>query len=216
LRERREDIGLLFFHFAREELEAIGEAWRLSPEDPSAEPWLPAPLAASLVRYSWPGNIRQLRNLTRQLVIASRGQPHLRVDPQLEKELGSVATPFGRPLRLAEEPDLQVTPTPKGLTEPKPVPRRRPSDISEQELLSALRANAWDLKKAADQLGIPRPSIYDLIDRSPNIRTAGDLTPEEITRCHRECQGNLDAMVQRLEVSKRALRRRINELGLGP
>jgi two-component system nitrogen regulation response regulator GlnG len=211
LRERREDIGLLFFHFAREELEALGEAWRLAPEDPSAEPWLAAPLAARLVRYSWPGNIRQLRNLTRQLVIASRGQPHLRVDPQLEKELGSAVTPPGRPLRVPEEPEPRAT-----LAEPEPraVPRRKPSDISEQELLEVLRAHAWDLKGAADRLGIPRPSIYDLIDRSPHIRTAGDLTPEEITRCYRECRGDLEAMVQRLEVSKRALRRRIKELGL--
>jgi two-component system nitrogen regulation response regulator GlnG len=214
LRERREDIGLLFFHFAREELEALGEAWRLEPEDPYAEPWLPAPLAARLLRYSWPGNIRQLRNLTRQLVIASRGQPHLRVDPQLEKELGSIAVPPGRPLHPVEGVDPQATPPPKAVAEPKLVPRRRPSDISGQELLAALRAQAWDLKKAADQLGIPRPSIYDLIDKSPNIRTAGDLSPEEITRCYRECEGDLDAMVQRLEVSKRALRRRINELGL--
>jgi two-component system nitrogen regulation response regulator GlnG len=210
LRERREDLGLLFFHFAREELEALGEAWRLKPEDPYSDPWLPAPLAARLVRYSWPGNIRQLRNLTRQLVIASRGLPHLRVDPQIEKELSSAATPLGRPLRLPEEPE------PKAAPEPKAVPRRKPSDITEPELLAALRAHAWDLSAAADRLGIPRPSIYDLIDKSPNIRTAGDLTPEEITRCHRECQGDLDAMVQRLEVSKRALRRRIKELGLDP
>ncbi|KFA90898.1 sigma 54-interacting transcriptional regulator [Archangium violaceum] len=214
LRERREDIGLLFFHFAREEMEALGEAWRLEPEDPYAEPWLPASLAARLVRYSWPGNIRQLRNLTRQLVIASRGQPHLRVDPQLEKELGPAATPSGRPLRLGVDSDPQATPAPKAVTEPRVVLRRKPSDITEQELLAVLRAQAWDLKKAADQLGIPRPSIYDLIDKSPNIRTAGDLSPEEITRCYRECQGDLEAMVQRLEVSKRALRRRINELGL--
>ncbi|MCY1073863.1 sigma 54-interacting transcriptional regulator [Archangium lansingense] len=211
LRERREDIGLLFFHFAREALEALGEAWRLEPEDPQAEPWLPAALAARLVRYSWPGNIRQLRNLTRQLVIANRGQPQLRVDPQLEKELGSGATPSGRPLRVAESLEPRaVAPD----SEPRATPRRKPSDITEQELLTVLRAQAWDLKRAADHLGIPRPSIYDLIDKSPNIRTAGDLTPEEISHCYRECEGDLDAMVRRLEVSKRALRRRINELGL--
>ncbi|HEX8433773.1 sigma 54-interacting transcriptional regulator [Archangium sp.] len=205
LRARREDIGLLFFHFAREELEALGEGWRLTSTDPAAEPWLPAPLAARLVRYSWPGNIRQLRNLTRQLVIASRGQPRLRIDPQLERELGSASAlppPAAYAVRVPEAP------------EPKAVPRRKPSDVSEQELLAALRANSWDLKPAADQLGIPRTSIYDLIERSKSIRTAGDLSVEEITRCFQECQGDLDAMVRRLEVSKQALRRRIKELGL--
>ena len=71
------------------------------------------------------------------------------------------------------------------------------------------------MKAAADRLGIPRSSIYDLIDKNPHIRTAGDLSVEEITRCFRECAGDLDAMAQRLEVSKRALGRRIKELGLG-
>ncbi|HZH13498.1 MAG TPA: sigma 54-interacting transcriptional regulator [Archangium sp.] len=227
LRERREDIGLLFFHFAREALEELGEAWRLEePGDPRAEPWLPASLAARLVRYSWPGNIRELRNLTRQLVIASRGQPHLRVDPQLEKQLGSAATPPGRPLRLGEGWDPQVTPAPKAPPEqkapPEPkappeqkaVPRRKPADVSEQELLAALEACAWEPKAAADRLGIARSSIYDLMDKSPNIRKAGDLTPQEIIDGYQACQGNLDAMVQRLKVSKQGLRRRLKDQGL--
>ncbi|OJT25150.1 AAA family ATPase [Archangium sp. Cb G35] len=217
LRERREDIGLIFFHFAREALAELGEAWRLEPEDPYAEPWLPASLAARLVRHSWSGNIRQLRNVTRQLVIANRGQPQLRVDPQLDKELGPAATPLGRPLRLPVEVDPQATPAPKAAAEPAGAPRRRPADISEQEMRAALRTNSWDLKKVADQLGIPRPSIYDLL-RKYNIRTAGDLSVEEIIRCYHECKGDLDAMVPSLEVSKQALRRRIKEikeLGLG-
>ncbi|HYO55278.1 sigma-54-dependent transcriptional regulator, partial [Archangium sp.] len=150
LRERREDIGLLFFHFAREALAEFGEAWRLDSEDPLAEPWLPASLAARLVRFSWPGNIRKLRNMTRQLVIANRGQSQLRVDPQIDKELGPAATPLGRPLRPPEVVDPHATPVPQGSAEPRP--RRKPADISEQELRAALRASSWDLKKAADLL----------------------------------------------------------------
>ncbi|HEU4537176.1 MAG TPA: sigma 54-interacting transcriptional regulator, partial [Polyangiaceae bacterium] len=68
LRERREDIGPLFYHFARGELEATGEARRLAPADPYEAPWLPAPIAARLVRHPWPGNVRQLRNWARQIV----------------------------------------------------------------------------------------------------------------------------------------------------
>jgi two-component system, NtrC family, nitrogen regulation response regulator GlnG len=203
LRERREDIGLLFYHFARAELEAIGEAHRLAPEDPYARPWLPAPIAARLVRHAWPGNIRQLRNVTRQLVISNRGQPQLRLDPHLADDLAAptfVRTPAPRPVRASSEHS--------GL------PRRKPAELTESELLDALRACAWDLKAAADRLGIPRPSIYDLIDKSPNLRTAGDLSVEEISGCFRECGGDLDAMAARLQVSKRALNRRIKELGL--
>jgi len=221
LRERREDIGLLFYHFAREELESINEAWRLKPEDSSTEPWLPAALASRLVRYGWPGNIRQLRNLTRQLIIGSRGHTRLRLDPRLEKELDASLLPRpGRPVNATAEPgrSVEVKPmpeAPKSASDSKGPSRRKPANISEQELLTALRESAWDLKAAADRLGIARPTIYDLIDKSSNIRTAGDLSVEEITRCFRECAGDLDAMAQRLEVSKRALGRRIKELGLG-
>jgi two-component system nitrogen regulation response regulator GlnG len=201
LRERREDVGRLFFHFAREELAALGEAARLDSEDPHAEPWLPAPLASRLVRAAWPGNIRQLRNLTRQLVIGSRGQARLQLDAQLDEALGSVASSVAAPVGVTEARGAAV-------------PRRKPSQVTEAELLTALRASAWDLKATADALGIPRPSVYDLIERSPNLRTAGDLGAEEITRCFEACGGDLDAMARTLEVSKRALGRRLKELGL--
>ncbi|HEX8433708.1 sigma-54 dependent transcriptional regulator [Archangium sp.] len=212
LRERREDIGPLFMHFARQELETTGEVQRLSSADPRAEPWLPASLAVRLVRYAWPGNIRQLRNVARQLVIGSRGLPYLRVDARLEQELDSAAAPGPTP----RAPSATASAPPE---EPESVDdkaaRRKPSDVGEQELLEALRASSWDLKATADRLGIPRSSVYVLIDKSSLIRTARDLSPEEISTCFQECQGDLDRMVRRLEVSKRALQRRVRELGLG-
>jgi two-component system, NtrC family, nitrogen regulation response regulator GlnG len=200
LRERREDIGSLFYHFALEELDAIGERHRLAPQDPYARPWLPARIAAQLVRSAWPGNIRQLRNLTRQLVIGSRGLSQARLDPQLADELA--VTPAGSGSIPVPLPDAQSE------------PRRRPSEVTEAELIDALRTCSWDLKAAADRLRIPRPSIYDLIDRHPNIRTAGDIAADEITQCFQTCAGDLDAMVAQLQVSRRALVRRLRELGL--
>ncbi|MFY2557504.1 sigma 54-interacting transcriptional regulator [Corallococcus terminator] len=203
LRERREDIGPLFLHFAREALEGIGESHRLSPSDPYASPWLPATLAVRLLLHSWPGNIRQLRNVARQFVIRSRGRPTL--DP-------------GQ--RLTLESDNREDPPRIGTRGAVPTPDvgspqlRKSTEVEERELISALRANEWDIKRAADQLGIPRSSIYNLIKRSPSIRLAGDLSVEEITRCFQECGGDLDEMVRRLEVSRHALNRRIKELGL--
>ncbi|MBZ4335529.1 sigma 54-interacting transcriptional regulator [Corallococcus sp. AS-1-12] len=213
LRERREDIAPLFLHFARQELESTGEAGRLSSSDARAEPWLPASLAARLVRSAWPGNVRQLRNIARQLVIGSRGLPGLRVDARLEQSLDADALPIpGQPLtEQAPSPASEDTPAPSETRAPA---RRKPSEVSEQEVLEALRACAWDLKATADWLGIPRSSVYVLIDKSSLLRTARDLSPEEITRCFHECEGDLDRMVQKLEVSRRALQRRVRELGL--
>ncbi|MDI1436222.1 sigma 54-interacting transcriptional regulator [Polyangium sorediatum] len=203
LRERREDLGILLHHFAREELQSIGEAHKLAPKDPYAEPWMPATLAARLVRFSWPGNIRQLRNVARQLVIGSRGQARLLVDPRLDAELEERAP---APAPGGSAPSAR---------EAASAPRRKPSDVHEEELTAALQEHAWDLKAAADKLGIPRSSMYDLIERCPSIRTAGDLRAEEIERSHREHAGDLDRMAAALKVSRRALQRRVKEMGLG-
>ncbi|MBN1205084.1 MAG: sigma-54-dependent Fis family transcriptional regulator [Myxococcaceae bacterium] len=206
LRERREDLGLLLLHFARQELEALGEAWRLESQEPSSEPWLPAALASRLVRHPWPGNVRQLRNVTRQLVISSRGLPSLQVDPQLEQELRALpAAPFATPPPSA---------LPSASSQAPAEARRKPSEVSEEEMMAALRAHAWDLAAAAAQLGISRASLYNLVKKSSRARTAKDLSVEEIRQSYRECQGDLEAMAQRLEISVRALQRRVRELGL--
>jgi two-component system nitrogen regulation response regulator GlnG len=201
LRERREDIGALFYSFAKQELESIGEAARLSPTDPYVEPWLPPVLAARLIQHAWPGNVRQLRNVTRQLVIGSRGRPCLQIDLPI---LGDVDA-------ASMSPDEDEPAMPAGQ---EPARRRKSTEVTEQELIAALRESAWDVKAAADRLGVPRSSIYDLMERSPNIRTARDLSADEITRCFRDCGGDLDEMARRLEVSKRALGRRVKELAL--
>jgi two-component system nitrogen regulation response regulator GlnG len=210
LRERPEDIGLLFHHFARAELAAI-QGDRPAPDDPLADPWLPASIVVRLLRHRWPGNIRQLRNVARQLVIASRGRPQLQLDARLAADLAAGGTGPRADTGYLPTPEFSAASTGKSSGS-----RRRPAEISEPELIVALRANAWDLKAAADQLGIPRASIYDVIARCPNVRTAGDLAPDEIARCHRECNGDLERMAACLEVSRRALGRRVKELGLEP
>jgi two-component system nitrogen regulation response regulator GlnG len=210
LRERREDIGMLFLHFARQELQELGQAGPWESQDPRAEPWLPASLAVRLLRYPWPGNIRQLRNFARQLIIGSRKFPTLQLSPQLERMLEEPAPPEAPAAPAPPEPSEPSAP-------PEPaasVSRRKPSEVSDQELVGALNATSWDLKAAAERLNITRSSLYMLIERSPSLRTAVALTEEEITRCFQECDGDLDAMVQRLQVSKRSLQSRLKRMGL--
>jgi two-component system, NtrC family, nitrogen regulation response regulator GlnG len=204
LRERREDIGRLLVHFLRQELAATGESQRLD-----AEIWLPPHLVARLARYHWPGNVRQLRNLVRQIVIGSRGLPELKIGPAVERLLQS----HGSQTSL-EDSGSRPTAIP-AIPEPPAQDRRKPSDISHEEMIAALRANRWDLQATAAHLHISRPSLYALIESSPTIRKAGDLSPEEISRCWEECEGDVDAMVDRLEVSRKALARRLRELKLG-
>jgi two-component system nitrogen regulation response regulator GlnG len=205
LRERRDDFGRLFCHFLAEELKAIGEEHRLIPPEDTAPLWLPTSVVARLARYSWPGNIRQLHNTVRQMVIASRASETVEIGPQIERLLKEVAPP----------PDAEIP-------APAPPPRRRaeagdyrsPAEVTEAELMEALRANRWEVKPAAEQLGISRPSLYLLIDKFPSIRKAADLTREEILEARQTCGGSLDAMVDHLEVSKKGLLQRITQLGI--
>ena len=126
-------------------------------------------------------------------------------------------------LRLERRPAPRPDPAPAGppaVDLPSPVAKRprkeyrSPDDVTEHELLKALRANRWRIQKAAAQLGISRTSLYERIERSPKIRKGADLSRQEIEACHERCQGDLDAMVELLEVSKRGLQRRMSQLGL--
>jgi two-component system, NtrC family, nitrogen regulation response regulator GlnG len=203
LRERREDFGRILVHFLRQELAATGESHRLAA---GPRPWLPAKVVARLGREAWPGNVRQLRNVVRQLAVAHRGHAEIPSGVAIDSLLGPLpGLPAPSPGASPEPPSKPATPR-----------ARRPSEILEAELLTALRANRWRLQATADQLGIPRSSLYELIDRSASARKATDLTREEIATSGRRCGGNVEAMAEALAVSERALRRRLGQLGLEP
>jgi two-component system, NtrC family, nitrogen regulation response regulator GlnG len=211
LRERRDDFGRLLFHFLREELQASGEAHRLNPPGEEDHPWMPASVVARLARYDWPGNIRQLHNTVRQIVISSRSFNVVQIGPQVERLLREAA-----PLTPLE--DAVLEPTFQEPSTPKKRPAgdyRNPSEVTEADVIEALRASHWEVKQAAELLGISRPSLYVLMERFPSIRKASDLTRAEILESHSLCGGDLDAMVARLEVSKRGLQQRMKQLGIG-
>jgi two-component system nitrogen regulation response regulator GlnG len=205
LRERLDDFGRLFTHFLAEELRSIGEEHRILPSKEDRPLWMPASIVARLARHGWPGNVRQLRNATRQIVIASRASETVEIGPQIERLLREAAPP-GAPL-------------PEALREPAPSRRpaaeyRSPSEITEADLTQALRDARWEIKQAAERLGISRPSLYLLIAKFPSIRKAVDLTREEILEARQLCGGSLEALVDRLEVSKKGLQQRMTQLGI--
>ena len=216
LRERREDFGRLFVTFLREELERVGETERL---DPSAlAGWLPTSIVARLARYEWPGNVRQLRNAVRQIVIGSRGSATVRIGPQVERLLQEAVGRVG-----PGAPDAAEAGSPEGRPSGPPPRRvrprkayRDPADVGGEELLEALRRNRWTIKPTAEELGISRTSLYALIDRHPAIRKASELGRDEIVRVSGECGGDLGEMGRRLEVSPSGLLQRMKELELRP
>ncbi len=214
MRERRDDFGRLFLHFLREELAAIGEEYRLDPPGDDDKLWLPSTVVARLARYRWPGNVRQLHNAVRQLVIASRSFATVQIGPQIERLLRDPQPPPSQGAEAGQEPSREVE-------KPEPAARRRrptvedyrsPAGVSEAEIIETLRSCRWEVKLAAHILGISRPSLYLLIDKSPNIRKAADLSAEQIEEARVECAGDLEAMGMRLEVSRKGLQQRMKQL----
>ena len=211
LRERRDDFGRLLFHFLRQELAALGEERRLAEPEEDARPWMPASVVARLAQCNWPGNVRQLLNVARQIVIAGRSSEVVEIGPQVEKLLREAAS-----ARAGAEVD-------SGAAAPEPLPTRRraeaqeyrsPSEVSEAEVVEALRAARWEVKQAAERLGISRPSLYLLMDKFPSIRKAVDLSRAEILEGQANCGGDLDALADRLEVSKKGLLQRMKQMGI--
>ncbi|WP_338046686.1 sigma 54-interacting transcriptional regulator [Polyangium spumosum] len=203
LRQRRDDIGRLFLHFLRVELERFGKTDRIGDHGGKV---LPTSFIAALVRHDWPGNVRQLRNVVRQIVLGSHDAGPLDPGPALASLMSSSPTPPGggaggqgeSSASAAKEPPISL--------------RRKPSEVSEEELLEALRVCDFDVKATAERLGISRTSLYALVEDNPKVRRASDLDREEILRVLRECDGNVELTARRLEVSKVALQRRISEL----
>ena len=194
LRERREDLGRLFFYFARQEIELLG--MKRFPEGVMSgnRPWLPAHLAEALLHFPWPGNVRQLRNVVRQLVIGCRGEKVLRMVPKVAHL-------------------MEVPTTPEVSAASFPQIKRKPSELDAGDLTAALAANGWDIKSTARKLGISRGSLYKRMKRT-GLPMAGDYSKQDLDVALVENNGSLEKAAAALKISIRAMRRRMTEVGL--
>ena len=193
LRERREDVGRLFVHFLERESEVLDRPG----ESAVARSAIAARALCRLALFPWPGNVRQLRNVVRRMVVASRGSVDLRFPESVEELLAAAAA---------------TTDTP-GVGPPR-VRYRDADEVGREELRDTLRLSRWNLSRTARRLGISRGALYERLSRDPQLRKASDLGREELQACLESCGGDLETMVDRLQVSKRGLKLRLTELGL--
>ena len=138
LRERREDIPVLANYFASKYAQSMNKRIEKIPPE----------VIEALLRYPWPGNIRELQNFIERAVILSDGRV-------LEPPLGELRQPAAN----------------------KESGRAMTLEAAEREHISgALQASGWVIggaEGAAKRLGIPRTTlIYKMrrlgIPRQPN------------------------------------------------
>ena len=97
LRERKEDIPLLVRHFVKE----------FSRRNQRVIDTIPSETMQALIRYHWPGNIRELQNVIERAVIISRG-PVLHVAlAELTPDVTSTSAPVVTSAKSASHESLQ-------------------------------------------------------------------------------------------------------------
>jgi DNA-binding NtrC family response regulator len=126
----------------------------------------------TLVRYQWPGNIRQLQNIIERMILLSEGT-ELRLE-DLPPEVRAGAKD------LAEEVDtLKEEPLPQGNL--KDIVKLRAKQVERAIILEALEEEHWNVTHAAKRLGISRKGLqmkmkdYDLRDRAQHERKEAEL-----------------------------------------
>ncbi|RUO75491.1 sigma-54-dependent Fis family transcriptional regulator [Idiomarina seosinensis] len=187
LAERVEDLSLLFIHF-------VEEQWHRLYPDRAFNLNIPTDLMGQLMAFHWPGNVRQLRNVARQVVIDSREASTLQLDPQLL----SILKPQSRQRteRIGANGNA-----------------RKPNSISREELSEALENNRFELQATARELAISRASVYQLIQRFEGLSTAQDLDEAELRNCYQKYRGDTEQMMWELRVSQVGMRRRLKAMG---
>lgn len=216
LRARLEDLGLLVYHFVETELETLGSRERLVFEE-AGLPWLSARTVAQLALHRWPGNVRQLRNVCSQIVIAGRNEKQTMFGATLQRLLepaGAGATTESWAVAETSPKMRPADPTTASKKEPPSdsVGYKHPSEISSEELLRVLRQHDFRLAPTAKALGLSRTTLYAMIEASGAVRKASSLSKLEVEEAMHSTQNDLIAAARMLEVSVHALKLRLKAL----
>lgn len=128
LRERKEDIPLLIDYFINYYNSLLNKSVQTISQE----------MNALFLRYSWPGNIRELKNIIERLMILNESD---------------VLTAEELPYELSDDYDINNQ-------------KLSNLEVSEQEvILKALSKYSWNITKASESLGISRLTLRRKIDK---------------------------------------------------
>ncbi|MFW2368200.1 MAG: nif-specific transcriptional activator NifA [Desulforhopalus sp.] len=136
LRERKEDIPLLFSHFLGQSNKRNVKSIMITSE-----------LLDFLINYSWPGNVREMQNLVERMVILAEGDRLTLADlpPNI----------FGQEQVEPDRRDCRENNRSAG----PPFSQKSLQDIERTEIESSLRRNGWVQVRAARELGLTERQI---------------------------------------------------------
>ncbi len=202
LRERRDDIARLFFHFLRLELAGTGELHRLQHPAPHQKPWLPMSVLRQVVSHPWPGNAAALQNFARQLCIANRFEPRFVLHEAAANTLNQASTGDA------------ATASTSGEFGRDEKPRRSRSDagnLSDQQILLALARNDYNITRSALDLGVSQSWLNTRMDSCKGIVKAQTLAAADILTAASSCN-DLVSLARELRVSEHGLKLRMRVL----
>ena len=150
LRERRDDIPPLAFHFLKVFSEELGKKVTEFSEG----------AMSALVHHDWPGNVRELENTVHRAVILATDkvvrQAHLAniIDtlPRLDLDVPRTSDELKRIKKVAREKSVE--------------------NIEKLFVLEALKRNDWNVTKSAEETGMQRANFQALMKKY-DIRIRG-------------------------------------------
>ncbi|MBI3057071.1 MAG: sigma-54-dependent Fis family transcriptional regulator, partial [Betaproteobacteria bacterium] len=150
LRERRTDIPALAFHFLAVFSEELGK--KVTEFSDGA--------MNALVNHDWPGNVRELENTVQRAMILASGKVIRRA------HLSNI-------IENSPRLDLDVAKTSDELKQLKKVAREKSvEEIEKSFVLEALKRNAWNVTKSAEETGMQRANFQALMKKY-DIRIRG-------------------------------------------
>lgn len=142
LRERKEDILPIAYHFLEQFSESLGK--NISGFDASA--------VNKLTQYGWPGNVRQLRNaIERAVILCDKEQISLRELPftdDFEQLIESVPSTNEELKRIKKE-----------------IRQKAVGEVEKNFVLNALALNNWNVTQAARKVGLQRTNFQNLMKK---------------------------------------------------
>jgi PAS domain S-box-containing protein len=145
LRQHPEDITLMFDVFFKEACRKLGVAV------PSVDPQV----ISTLVKYSWPGNVRQLQNVVERMINIANGQ-----DIHLEHLPEEILSP-----ETDSHSEITLPPQPCTIANERKRIREHLAKKDRTEIFTLLEKNSGNISKVARDLGISRNTLYRKMHR---------------------------------------------------